>query len=177
MPDESAEVQPSPSAEAALASDSVDLLVSIARARQDDQLRHAASLSNRVGAAFSLDAAAVALFGAALALSSGALSGHVWALFAADLFLFVVSLVFAYRATWLDDWHVRPSLTALDALVHQAADHEIKLWTAREIMQALDDNERLLLKKDVNARRAITFAIADVVMIGVTALVATNPFG
>lgn len=177
MSDELAEVQPALPADATLASSSVDLLVSIARARQDDQLRHAASLSNRVGGAFSLNAAAVALFGAALALSPGTLSSHVWALFAADLFLFVVSLVFAYRATWLDDWHVRPSLAALDTLVHQAADYEIKLWTAREIMQALDDNERLLRKKDANARRAIAFAIADVVMIGATTLVATSPFG
>ena len=72
---------------------------------------------------------------------------------------------------------MRPSLAALDELIGQAGALELKIWTVREIRRSIEHNERLLLAKDTDTRRAIAFAIADVVLIGVTALVAASPLG
>lgn len=155
----------------------VDLLISIARWRLEEQISRVRSLDTKVTATFTLNAAVVALFGAALALSPGALAYHVWALFASVLALFIVSLGYAYRALRRRDWRMRPNLAALDALIEQAAAEQVKIWTAREIMLSIEDNERLLVGKDASTRRAIAFAIADVVLIGATALAVTSPFG
>ena len=155
----------------------VDLLISIARWRLEEQISRVSSLDNKVTATFTLTAAVVALFGAALTLSPGALAWHVWALFASVLALFVVSLAFAYRAMQRRDWLMRPSLAALDELIGQAGTLELKIWTVREIRRSIEHNERLLLAKDTDTRRAIAFAIADVVLIGATALVAASPLG
>ena len=159
------------------AAGSVDLLVAITRWRQEEQLGRVSSLDNKVAATFSLNAAAVALFGAALAFSPATLSHHVWALFGSVLILFIVSLAFGYRAVQRHDWRMRPNLAVLDSLIAQVTEFEVKVWTAREIMLSIDDNERLLRIKDADTKRAIAFAIADVVLIGVTALAATSPFG
>ncbi len=155
----------------------VDLLISMARWRLEEQISRVSSLDNKVTATFTLTAAVVALFGAALTLSPGALAWHVWALFASVLALFVVSLAFTYRAMQRRDWLMRPSLAALDELIGQAGTLELKIWTVREIRRSIEHNERLLLAKDTDTRRAIAFAIADVVLIGVTALVAASPLG
>lgn len=155
----------------------VDLLISIARWRLEEQLNRVSSLDTKVTATFTLNAAVVALFGAALALAPGALAYHVWALFASVLTLFIVSLGFAYRALQRRDWRMRPNLARLDALIEQATAEQVKIWTAREIMLSIEDNERLLVGKDTSTRQAIASAIADVVLIGATALAATSPFG
>ena len=152
------------------------LVLEVARWRLDEQLGRVSSLDNKIAATFTLNAAAVALFGAALAFADRELAPTVWGLAVAVVVVFVAGVSFAYRAYRQQDWSLRPHLLDLEAAIEVEAASRVQLWVATEIMLSLEYNERLVRNKDANAGRATALAIVDAVLIGVTALVAAAPF-
>ena len=152
------------------------ILYEIARWRLDEQLERVRSLDNKLAATFTLNAAVVALFGAAMALTDRAFPDHVWALAVAVFGVFVVNLAFAYRAYRQKEWSVRPDLQRLDTLVDQELAPVVRRWAAREIIASVEHNETLLSQKTADARAAFALAILDATLVGATAIVATAPF-
>lgn len=151
------------------------LLVSIARWRLDEQMSRIRSLDDKLAATFSLNAATVALFGAALALSDRTLPNHVWGLALSVLAVFVVNLLFSYRAYQQRNWSLRPHLEDLEAVIELGPGVSVERWIAREIGASLERNETMLLAKASDARRAFALAIFDAVLVGVTAVSAVAP--
>lgn len=158
------------------AADGWGLLVSVARWRLDEQLSRIRSLDDKLAATFSLNAATVALFGAALALSDRTLPHHIWGLALSVLAVFVVNLLFSYRAYQQQNWSLRPDLQDLEAVIEAHSRASVERWIAREISASLEHNETRLLDKARDARRAFALAIFDAILIGVTAVSAIAPF-
>ena len=152
------------------------LLYEIARWRLDEQLDRVRSLDNKLAATFTLNAAVVALFGAAMALAGRTMPYYVWGLELAVLCVFLINLTFTYRAYRQTDWSVRPNLERLDSLIGAYPADTIRVWAAREIISSLLYNEGVLDRKGRDGRVALAAAIADAALIGVTAVVATAPF-
>ena len=152
------------------------LLVSIARWRLDEQMIQARSLDVKLAATFSLNAATVALFGAALALVDRTLPDHVWGLAFSVLAVFAANLLVSYRAYRQQDWSLRPDLDDLEAVIRIHSAEPVERWIAQEIGFSLRHNESLLGAKGRDARRAFALAILDAVLVGVTAVSAVAPF-
>ena len=153
-----------------------DLLYEIARWRLDEQLERVKSLDNKLAATFTLNAAVIALFGVALAFTDRGLAYHVWGLAVGVLAIFVVNLVFVWRAYRQQQWSVRPDLEKLDSLIHAYSGIALREWAAREIMTSLTQNDIVLKRKGRDSRLAFAAAVVDAALIGITAVTATAPF-
>ena len=156
--------------------DSIGLFYEIARWRLDEQLERIKSLDNKLAVTFTLNSAVIALFGAALAFAAQEFAYHVWAFAVAVLGVYLVNLIFAWRAYRQKNWSVRPDLNELDRLIDSYPSIAIREWAAREIMVSLTHNEALLQEKGLDARIALATAIVDAALVGVTAIAATAPF-
>lgn len=152
------------------------LLVSIARSRLDEQMGQVRALDSKLSATFSLNAATVALFGAALTLSDQMLPNHIWGLALSVLAVFAVNLLVSYRAYQEQDWSLRPDLNDLEAVSRTYPLESVERWVVNEIGVSLRHNEALLHEKARDARRAFGLAVLDAVLVGVTAVTAVAPF-
>lgn len=154
----------------------VAVLYETARWRLDEQLERVRSLDNKLAATFTLNAAVVALFGAAMALADRAMPYYVWGLELAVLCVFLVNLAFTYRAYRQKNWSVRPHLNDLRDLISAYPDDAIRAWVVSEITASLEHNEVALAQKGRDSRVALAAAIVDAALIGVAAVAATAPF-
>ena len=153
------------------------LLYEIARWRLDEQLDRVRSLDNKLAATFTLNAAVVALCGAAMALAGRTMPYYVWGLEVAVLCVFLINLTFTYRAYRQTDWSVRPHLDDLNSLIGAYPNDAIRAWVVNEIAVSLKHNEVGLTQKGRDSRVALAAAIVDAALIGVAAVAATAPFG
>lgn len=154
----------------------VAVLYETARWRLDEQLERVKSQDNKLAATFTLNAAVIALFGAALAFADREFPYHVWGLAIGVFGVFLTNLVFAYRAYRQNEWSFRPDLVRLSELAETHSGVTIRRWAAREIMTSLAHNEALLRQKGRDGRVAFAAAIIDAALVGVTAIAATAPF-
>ncbi len=152
------------------------ILYEIARWRLDEQLERVKSQDNKLAATFTLNAAVIALFGAALAFADREFPYHVWGLAIGVFGVFLTNLMFAYRAYRQNEWSFRPDLHRLSDLAEAHSSDTIRHWVAREIMTSLAHNEALLRQKGRDGRVAFAAAIIDAALVGVTAIAATAPF-
>lgn len=154
----------------------IAVLYEAARWRLDEQLERVKSQDNKLAATFTLNAAVIALFGAALAFADREFPYHVWGLAIGVFGVFLTNLVFAYRAYRQNEWSFRPDLSRLSELAETHSSDTIRHWVAREIMASLAHNEALLRQKGRDRRVAFAAAIVDAALVGVTAIAATAPF-
>ncbi len=152
------------------------ILYEIARWRLDEQLERVRSLDNKLAATFTLNAAVVALFGAAMALTDRTMPYYVWGLELAVLCVFLVNLAFTHRAYRQKNWSVRPHLDDLQNLISAYSNDAIRAWVVTEITISLENNEVALAQKGRDSRVALAAAIVDAALIGVAAVAATAPF-
>ena len=148
----------------------------IARWRLDDQTDRIDSLERKLATVFALNGALIALLSAAFAFRGVETSVVLWSLLLCVVAIFVTTAVCAFLAFRLRRWVVRPDLDALQEVAAQISEVGTKLWTAREMWSAYQENEYAIGLKAHWLRRATVLTMLNLVVAGVTATVSAWPW-
>lgn len=148
----------------------------IARWRIEDQTARIESLERKLATIFALNGALIALLSAAFAFRGVETSIVLWSLLLCVVVIFVATTMCAFLAFRLRRWVVRPDLDALQEIAAQVGDIEARLWTAREMWTAYQENEAAVGLKAHWLRRATALTMLNLVVAGIAAMVSAWPW-
>ena len=148
----------------------------IARWRLEEQLGRVDTLDNKMAATFTLNAAVIALFAAAVAFRGAELSSPVWALALSVAVVFAANIICTFLAFRIRPWEVLPHLRDLQSVTRTYTDIEVRRWASDELVRAYFENEPELGRKATWVRRATALTAVELVLVVATALSASTPW-
>ena len=157
-------------------SDGAVELLALARWHLDEQMERIDALDRKLASTFTLNGALIALFGAAFALRDQEITQALWWVIFAVVAVFVANTACAYLAFRLRSWEMRPDVDAFVKVAERHSLVEARAWAALEMWDSYQENESALAEKAVWLRRATALTMIDLVLVGITAIVATWPW-
>lgn len=141
------------------------------RWRRDDQIRRLTRLEQKLGTAFTLNVAVIALFGASLGIAGGPFPLAVEILVYCTVSLFALGVVVSTRVYLSMRWSQTPDLQYFLAQLGSHDPEAMEEWLADEITRGIVDNESALDSKSKESAIALLLSAGTAVLVGVTAAV------
>ena len=150
------------------------LAFDIALWRQQEQRERDRTLDSRLGYAFGLSAAMIALFGTASLFVDRSDISEIGEIVAAAAALFITNIVISAIAFVIGRWTLAPNLPELLRYAETTDEDELLRWATDALKQAIAHNERWLWLKGwlvslavvLTAATAVTIAVATIVAVG-----------
>ena len=142
--------------------------------RQQEQQARDRALESKLGYAFGLSAALVAVFGTALLFASDASVSQIRDPVVAAAALFIADIVVSALAFVIGRWTLAPNLDELVEYAATADEEELLRWTTDVLVKAVESNERWLWLKGLLVGAAIGLTAATAVTIAVAAILAAG---
>ena len=155
--------------------ESMDLYLAEVRWRRDDQIRRLSELDRKLVTTFTLNVALIAVLSATLRLSPGGESFpsvFEFLIFAIG-FLFCVNIALSAWAYRIGELAIMPNLLTLRSTSESYRSEIVALWTANEMLEALDRNESFLKRRAFWTSLALgttTFTVVAVIGVGAFAI-------
>ena len=150
------------------------LAFDIALWRQQEQQARDRALESKLGYAFGLSAALVAVFGTALLFASEASVSEIRVAVVVAATLFIADIVVSALGFVIGRWTLAPNLNELLEYAEVADEDDILRWATTALAQAIASNERWLWLKGLLVGVAIGLTAATAVTIAVAAVLAAG---
>ena len=142
--------------------------------RQQEQQARNRALESKLGYAFGLSAALVAVFGTALLFASDASVSQVRVAMIVAAALFITGIVVSALAFVIGRWALAPNLNRLLEYAESVDEEDLLRWATNSLLDATASNERWLWLKGLLVSAAIGLAAGTAVTIAVAAILAAG---
>lgn len=150
---------------------SVSLYHDWAKWRLGEQIGRGRALDAMLAATFTLSAAMIAVFSAAIALTAQDLSWTARGLLISVVAVFVLDLALSAAAYRIARWSLRPDLQALKSSVGQVGHAKVQEWAADEMVEAIEANEPKLKRKGRYVAGVVFLSAVNAALVALTSVV------
>jgi hypothetical protein len=151
-----------------------DVFYEVVMRRLDEQSSRADGLDTKATAVFSVANGILALFGATLAATSwpcGIALGVFLILLATATFMYIITLILAYKALQVREFSLRPDLPSLRLHSETKTSEELQRAVAEQCLLSIRDNDPILKKKASHLTSALLYLPAEALLLAFAALV------